>query len=165
MPTTLTAEALIAHLGMQPLHAEGGYFVETYRANSTVKLVPGVEERAASTAIYYLLTDSTSSRMHRLRSDEVWHFYVGDPVEMVQLSPDGQGRVIRLGHDLTAGQVCQVVVPGGTWQGARLLPGGRWALMGCTVAPGFEFSDFEPGDKRALIDEYPTFRARIEVLA
>jgi predicted cupin superfamily sugar epimerase len=81
--------------------------------------------------------------MHRLRSDEVFHFYLGDEVEMLQLWPDGTGRRVGLGSDLAAGMLPQTVVPQGVWQGSRLVRGGRFALLGCTVSPGFDYADFE----------------------
>lgn len=160
----LTAAQLIRLLNLQPLHPEGGYFAETYRSPVAVHTAGDATSRVATTAIYYLLTDTTCSRLHRLRNDELWHFYVGDAVEMVQLAPHGAGQLLTLGHDLANGQRCQTLVPAGTWQGARLLPGGRWALMGCTVAPGFEFADFEVANRAALCTAYPDFSTWIEAL-
>src|SRR5207245_2095434 len=96
-------------------------------------------DRWAGTAIYYLLTPDTFSALHRLPTDEVYHFYLGDPVEMLQLWPDGSGRVGTLGQDVRAGQLLQVIVPRGVWQGSRLRPGGAFALLGTTMAPGFDF--------------------------
>jgi predicted cupin superfamily sugar epimerase len=95
--------------------------------------------------------------MHRLASDEVFHFYVGSPVRMLQLSPDGTGQALLLGADVLAGQQPQVVVPRGTWQGSFLEPGGDYALLGCTVAPGFDYADYEHGDRAALSAQYPVF--------
>jgi uncharacterized protein len=117
-----------------------------------------------STAIYYLLTPETFSALHRLRSDEVFHFYLGDPVEMLQLLPGGEGRLHVLGTDLAAGMRPQVVVPRDVWQGARLLPGGSLALLGTTVAPGFDPADCESGKRDALVAAYPDFRERIVAL-
>ena len=159
----LSADALIARLGLVPHAQEGGHFVETYRSRDRIALGDGVT-RACSTAIYYLLRPDTCSAVHRLRYDEVFHFYLGDPVEMLQLDPDGAGRVITLGTDLEAGMTPQAVVPAGTWQGSRLAPGGRVALLGTTVAPGFEPEDYETGERAALIAGWPTFRATIEAL-
>ena len=93
--------------------------------------------------------------MHRLKSDEIFHFYLGDPVEMLLLLPDGTGRTLVLGPDLLNGMQPQVVVPAGIWQGARLLKGGRLALLGTTVSPGFEFADYESGRRNELIKSYP----------
>ena len=120
--------------------------------------------RAAATAIYYLLTPETVSTLHRLASDEVFHFYLGDPVEMLHLLPDRSHQVLTLGHDLAAGMTLQVVVPAGVWQGARLAAGGRWALLGCTVAPGFEFADYEHGRRAPLMRAFPAARDLIVAL-
>src|SRR3954469_16183139 len=106
-----------------------------------------------STAIYFLLTPETFSAMHRLPTDEVLHFYMGDPVEMFQITADGRGTMIIMGHALKGGQVPQLLIPGNHWQGARLAPGGMWALLGTTVAPGFEFADYEHGSRDALVEE------------
>jgi predicted cupin superfamily sugar epimerase len=120
--------------------------------------------RAFGTCIYYLLTPTTFSAMHRLQSDEIFHFYLGDPVEMLQLWPDGSGKIVTLGSDLQAGMHPQVIVPRGVWQGARLVAGGKFALLGCTVAPGFDFADYEHGRREELIRDYPQFRERIVAL-
>lgn len=162
--TELSADRIILLLGLQPLEGEGGYFAETYRSTWRVQGESAPAERPASTAILYLLTDSTCSKLHRLRSDEIWHFYLGDAVEMLQLDESGTGRVILLGRDVLARQNCQVLVPRGVWQGARLRAGGSWALMGCTVAPGFEFADFELGDRQRLREQHPGFREWIDAL-
>src|SRR5437762_5450595 len=103
---TVTPEQLIRQLNLQPLPNEGGYYAETYRAEETL-----ANGRATSTAIYYLLTADCCSKMHRLKSDEIWHFYLGDPAEMLQLAPDGSGRTMLLGRELCAGQQCQMFVP------------------------------------------------------
>jgi predicted cupin superfamily sugar epimerase len=117
--------------------------------------LPG--NRALSTAIYFLLTQDSFSAMHRLASDEIWHFYLGDPVQMLQLPEHGEGRILTLGTDLAAGVRPQVIVPRGTWQGACLLPGGRFALLGATMAPGFDFADFELAQREWLLVAYPQF--------
>jgi predicted cupin superfamily sugar epimerase len=93
--------------------------------------------------------------MHRLGSDEVFHFYAGDPVDQIRLHPDGGFERVRIGPDLMSGQVPQTVVPRGVWQGAWLVNGGAWALLGCTVAPGFDFADYEHGDRAALTAGWP----------
>jgi predicted cupin superfamily sugar epimerase len=164
----LSAEQIIQLLNLQPHPAEGGYFVETYRAAEQLSAAALPERygqaRHHATAIYYLLKPGTFSALHRLKSDEVFHFYLGDPVEMLQLGPDGAGRTLVLGIDLAGGQRPQVLAPRGVWQGSRLLPGGRFALLGCTVAPGFDYADYQHGDRAALVAAYPAFRARIEAL-
>ena len=102
--------------------------------------------------------------MHRLKSDEIFHFYLGDPVEMLQLWADGTGRTLMLGSDLLNGMQPQVIVPKGVWQGARVLKKGRFALFGTTVSPGFEFADYESGQREDLIKSYSQFRDLITVL-
>jgi uncharacterized protein len=128
-----TAEEIIATLGMQR-HPEGGWFVETFRDGNGAG-------RAASTAIYYLLQAGERSHWHRVRdAAEVWHFYAGDPL-LLRISDGKTVEEIRLGTDLAAGERPQGVVPADAWQSAE--PLGGYALVGCTVAPGFEFSSFE----------------------
>jgi predicted cupin superfamily sugar epimerase len=155
----LTAQQIIAHLRLEPLTIEGGYFRETYRSQLSIPADALPAEysgpRNASTAIYYLLTPDTFSVIHRLKSDEVFHFYAGDPVEMLQLWPDGAARRVIIHNDLTAGHEPQLVVPAGVWQGCRLMRGGQWALLGCTVAPGFDYADYEAGNRAELIASYP----------
>lgn len=158
----MTADEIIAHLKLEPHPVEGGFFRETYR--STGSLTRNGAHRSISTAIYYLLTPKTVSALHRLPGDEVFHFYLGDPVRMLQLWPDGSTRMLTLGTDLAAGQVPQVVVPGGVWQGSVLIDRGRFALLGATMAPGFEYADYEAGDRGQLTARYPMAVAMIERL-
>ncbi len=159
-------QALIKALGLTP-HPEGGFYAETYRAGDTIgaSALPDRygTDRSASTAIYFLITADSFSAMHRIDSDEIFHFYAGDPVTMLQLD-EGGGREITIGNDVLAGLSPQVVVPHGTWQGLRLAEGGRYALLGCTVAPGFDFAGFEMGDGEQLIGEYPEWRDAIRSL-
>jgi predicted cupin superfamily sugar epimerase len=103
------------------------------------------------------LTLETFSAIHRIKTDEVYHFYLGHPVELIQLLPDGSGCVVTLGNDIASGAQLQTVVSRGTWHGARLAKGGKYALLGTTVAPGFEFADFEVGRRDDLIRSYPSF--------
>lgn len=112
-------------------------------------------ERAFFTTIYYLLTPDTFSAMHRLKGDEAYHFYLGDPVEMLNLHPGGQWEVVRLGHDIAGGAQVQHVVGHGVWQGSRLVEGGKYALMGTTMAPGFSMADCEFGSRKTLAADYP----------
>ena len=144
---------------MKPLPDEGGYYVETYRAKEKIAeaaLPAGYTgQRNLSTAILYLLTPDTFSALHRLRSDEIFHFYLGDSVTMLQLHPDGSSEVITLGRDIFNGQRIQVTVPQATWQGCFLNKGGSFALMGTTISPGFESADFELARREELLKQYP----------
>jgi predicted cupin superfamily sugar epimerase len=164
----LTADQIRQILKMQPLPVEGGYFAETYRSPLTLprQALPSgyPADRAMATAIYYLLTPDTFSAVHKLRGDETYHFYLGDPVEMLQLNPDGTGGAILLGQDIAAGMRLQHTVPGGAWQGSRLAPGGKFALLGTTMAPGFDPQDYEPGNRETLSALYPKYAALIALL-
>ena len=163
----MTADEVIAFLKLQPHPVEGGFFRETYRSAETLpaSVLPRQgADRSVCTAIYYLLTPKTVSALHRLPGDEVFHFYAGDPVRMLQLWPDGSTRTLVLGRDLQAGQVPQLVVPGGVWQGSLLVEGGSWALLGATMAPGFDYSDYVSGDRAGLAAGYPGEARMIERL-
>jgi predicted cupin superfamily sugar epimerase len=152
------ARELVARLDLQP-HPEGGFFRETYRASLTLPgdaLAPAFSgARQASTAIYFLLGAGDRSRFHRIRADEVWHFYCGDPLQVVELTETGTVQVTLLGSDFAAGQVPQHVVPAGRWFGACPAPGAAYSLVGCTVAPGFDFADFEMADGSTLMAAHP----------
>jgi predicted cupin superfamily sugar epimerase len=167
----LTAAQITALLGLEPLPHEGGLFRQTYRA---VEEIPAAAlpprygaPRRFATAIYYLLTDDPDSfsALHRLKTDEVYHFYLGDPAEMLLLHPDGGSERVVLGQDLGAGQQVQFVAPAGAWQGSRLRPGGRYALLGTTMAPGYEQDDFELGSREDLLRDYPAQAVLIRTLA
>src|SRR5579862_2274569 len=164
----MTAEEIIALLKLKPHPKEGGFFSETYRAKEAIprSALPSryVGPHAFGTCIYYLLTPGNFSAMHRLQSDEIFHFYLGDPVEMLQLWPDSTGKTVVLGIDLQAGMTPQVIVPRNVWQGSRLVPGGKFALLGCTVAPGFDFADYEHGRRKDLMEGYPEFLEKIVAL-
>jgi hypothetical protein len=166
----LTAEYLIETLGLRPLAGEGGWFRQTWVADEqwpATALPPRYGRgKPAGTAIYYLLTDAPDgfSALHRLPTDEIYHFYLGDPVEQLLLHPDGRGERVVLGQDLGAGQSVQHVAPRGWWQGSRLVPGGRVALVGTTMAPGFDPLDFEPGARAALNAAYPAHADLIAAL-
>jgi len=164
------ARSLIEILGLQPHPIEGGHFRETYRSARVVppSAMPAGGHSAAgrslSTAIYFLLTADTFSELHRLPTEEVFHFYLGGPVRMLQLFPDGQGREVVIGPDVLAGQRPQVVVPAGVWQGSRLEPGVDFALLGATMAPGFEYADYERGRRGDLMVQYPRHAAMVREL-
>jgi len=157
----ITAEQIKTLLNLKPHPKEGGYFAETYRSDETIPkgALPDRYRHARSyaTAIYYLITPESFSTIHRLKSDEIFHFYLGDPVEMLQLQPDGSGNVFILGSDILKGMKPQVIVAKGVWQGAKLLQGGRFALLGTTASPGFELMDYESGQRNVLVKSYPNF--------
>jgi predicted cupin superfamily sugar epimerase len=159
----MTADEIKALLHLEPHPIEGGFFRQTHASLESVTLPRGV--RTHGTAIYYLLEAGTFSEMHRLASDEIFHFYLGDPVEMLQLHPGGRSSaVFTLGPDLWAGQHVQLAVPAGVWQGTRLVDGGKVALLGCTVAPGFDYADYESGNYAELAAEWPSEAQRIRAL-
>lgn len=153
MPDTLTADQIIDLLELEPLPGEGGWFRETYKASGTIPasaLPHHGGDRTHSTQIYYLLRAGAASTLHRVTSDEVFHHYMGAPVTQLQLSPEGEARVIKIGPDLARGERPQAVAPAHWWQGALLTSDttsspdpNAWALLGCTVSPGFEWADFE----------------------
>jgi len=157
---------IIEILGLEPLPQEGGYFKRTYEAG--VKVAPGQwggrGSRPAASAIYYLITPVSFSSLHRLRSDEMWHFYAGDPVEQLLLHPHGGGEVVKIGTDWSLGCRPQTLVPAEVWQGTRLMAGGRFALIGNTVHPGFEFEDYEHGIEKDLLAAYPAWSDMIKQL-
>ena len=149
-------------------HPEGGYFRQTYRSEVSIAreaLPAGFGgARAASTAIYFLLEEENFSAFHRLRSDEVWHFYAGDPLVVHVIEPEGNYSSILLGCDLEAGQVLQGVVRAGCWFASHVADWNSFSVVGCTVAPGFEFDDFELGKRAELVATYPQHRELIQRL-
>lgn len=157
----LTPQQIIDHLGLEPLHEEGGLFIQSYCSPETISREHLPEryqgDKPFGTAIYYLLTAETNSfsALHKLPTDEMYHFYLGDPVELLQLHPDGTSRLVILGQDLLAGQKLQHLVPHGVWQGSHLIPGGYFALLGTTMAPGYTPEDYVGGNVENLITQYP----------
>lgn len=141
-----TPQELIRRLGLERLGFEGGFYRETYRRSG---------EADTATAIYYMLTTSSRSMMHRLVSDEMYHFYGGDPVSMLLIHADRTVERLVLGTDVLAGQHVQKLVPAGSWQGSRLVKGGVYALMGTTMTPGFTLEGFELGQRSQLVQAYP----------
>lgn len=165
----MTADEVKKILGLVPHPREGGHYVRTYESGerlpaSTFSDARYSGPRYTATAIYYLLEPSTFSELHRLKSDEIFHFYAGDPVEMLQLHADGTGSVVRIGNHLELAERPQVLAPRNVWQGSRLAPGGSWALLGCTVSPGFEFEDYESSSREALTAGWPEFAQLIREL-
>lgn len=162
MAASITADEIKRRLQLIPHPLEGGHFRRTYTSALEVAAPQG--PRPAGTAIYYLLETGGFSEMHVLASDEVFHFYIGDPVEMLQLHPGGRSSLFTLGPDLPAGQHVQLVVPAGVWQGTRLIGDGKVALLGCTVTPGFDFADYRSGSFAELAAQWPDQADRIRAL-
>jgi len=164
-----SAEQIIKHFNLQSLPAEGGYYRETYRCDEKISK-PALPDRYGnprcfSTSILFLLKKGIFSAIHKLKSDEVYHFYMGSPVKLLLLFPDGQAQTITLGNDITKNHSPQVVIPKGTWQGCCLEDeNAEFALMGCTVSPGFEFEDFELAERNTLIEKYPQQKVLITKL-
>ncbi|MBI4726051.1 cupin domain-containing protein [candidate division TA06 bacterium] len=159
----LTSQKIIKLLKLKPLPGEGGFYRETYRSALPVELGFGIK-RSLGTSIYYLITPERFSTLHRVCSDEVLHFYLGDPVEMLLLYPGGRSRTVVLGPDIEKGQHPQFLVPKNTWQGSRLKKGGRFALLGTTVFPGFDFADYRQGNRKILLKRYPKCKPSITAL-
>lgn len=152
---TVTAQTYIAALGLQA-HPEGGFFRETYRSDQTMAVADGtIVRRNVCTGIYFLLEQGNFSAFHRIKSDEMWHFYAGQALEVLELSSSGELRCTRLGPDVLQGEVPQHVVPADTWFAARVAAAGAFALVGCTVAPGFDFGDFCLAQREALSASFP----------
>ena len=162
--TTTTTTALISALGLIK-HPEGGWFRETYRSAGQIpedalpECFNGL--RSCCTAIYFLLEQGDYSALHRIKSDELWFFHGGASLTIHLLTADGNCSAIRLGADIAAGEVLQAMVPAGTWFGAEMSGGGEYSLVSCTVAPGFDFADFEMGDRTTLLAQYPEHQALV----
>ncbi len=157
----MKAEHWVKKLSLEE-HPEGGYFRQTYKSDMQFTL-PGYDgPRSAGTAIYYLLKSGQLSAFHRLKSDEVWHFYTGSALALHLIDTGGRlGRVL-LGNDFSRGQAFQAVVRAGTWFATSVVRQRSYSLVGCTVAPGFEYRDWELGDRETLVREYPAHRKTIE---
>ena len=163
-------EKIIKKFNMTLLEGEGGYFTETYRCEEKVlkEHLPQRYNSARdfSTSILYLITPDNFSSLHKVASDEIFHFYLGDPVVMLNLFEDGKGLEIKMGSNIVNGEHIQYLVPKNTWQGAKLVKGGKFALLGTTVSPGFEYEDFVQarGYKKDILDKYPDYSSLIEEL-
>ncbi len=159
-----TPAQLIAQYQLQP-HPEGGWYKETYKSNEQIpaNALPArfLGSRAFATAIYFLLEQGNFSAFHRIKSDECWHFYTGDPLCIYVLQPDGNLQVTELGNNSSRGQVFQFIVPANCWFASRPAAGGRYSFVGCTVAPGFDFADFELANAAALAAQFPQHSALI----
>ncbi|MBI4370993.1 MAG: cupin domain-containing protein [Elusimicrobia bacterium] len=163
----MTVPELVKAYGLQS-HPEGGYFKESYRSKGTISAESLPKDfqgtRSYSTAIYFLLPQGSKPRLHRIKSDEVWHFYQGGPLTLIQLFPSGRIKTVMMGPDFKAGQKLQHVVPAGCWFGAYPGAGSAYSFVGCTVAPGFDFADFELGDRQELLGQFPQAKDVIERL-
>jgi predicted cupin superfamily sugar epimerase len=163
----LTADELIGLHGLKR-HPEGGYFAETYRASESIArgaLPPRYDgDRSFCTAIYFLLPQGAKSQLHRVESDEIWHFYLGGALTLFELHEDGRVEKTRLGSDFAIGERAQHVVKRGVWFGALPDPGVPYSFVGCTVAPGFDFADFELARRSELLARHPAARETIELL-
>ncbi|MEW2075143.1 MULTISPECIES: cupin domain-containing protein [unclassified Streptomyces] len=153
----MTPDDLVAHYGLEPIPREGGRFRQTWAGPARP------DGRPEGTAVVALLTDAPGdfSAMHRLPTDEIWHFHLGDPLDLLLLAPDGTARTPVLGPDVLGGQHVQLTVPAGTWMGARVAAGGAWTLFGCTMAPGFTYEGYEHGDAAELTARHPEWAALI----
>ncbi len=161
----MNAEAIIEKLGLEPLSEEGGF----YRRTFTSKILMGEavsSEVSIGTCIYFLVTKEMFSAMHKIESDEIFHYYGGDTVEMLELGENGEGKWCSIGFDIGKGVYPQKHVPKGRWQGLLIKEGGSfgYSLLGCAVTPGFLWKDFTLGDRAVLIQEYPHFSKDIESL-
>ena len=166
----LTVDDLIHHFNLEALPVEGGIFTQTYKS---AEVIPHAAlparykgDKPLGTAILFLFTSEADSfsAMHRLPTDEIYHFYLGDPIDLLLLHADGRSETITLGQDILHGQYVQYVVRHGTWMGSRMRAGGRFALMGTTMAPGFTHDDFEGASREQLIAQYPHEAERITQL-
>lgn len=146
----MNKESLIEHFKMQA-HPEGGYYVETYRSKLDINSPQG--SRSASTAIHFLISKDSISHFHRLKSDEGWHFHLGDPLIVIEITPSGKLIETILGTDIVQGHKLQHFVPAGNWFASTSL--GEFSLVGCTVAPGFDFEDFEMAKEDELKRLFP----------
>ena len=150
---------IIEELQLKP-HPEGGFYAETYRS-SAFTLNQNREKRNLSTAIYFLLHDTAKSNFHRIQSDELWFFHQGEPIEIVTIQ-GGKANSIILGNAIEKGELPQVTILANTWFGSKLKDGKGYALVSCTVAPGFDFLDFELAERKKLANEFPNLKALIE---
>jgi uncharacterized protein len=159
-----TAEHYIQHLNLQP-HPEGGYYKEVYRSalNLPSEALPPEfgGTRQICTSIYFLIEQGNFSAFHRIRSDETWHFYDGDALEVIELQQEGRLKKTAVGRNLPEGEQLQYTVKANTWFASRVKEGGHFSLVGCTVSPGFDFTDFEMAERKMLLEKYPQHKNEI----
>lgn len=167
MQNNITVEELVKTFDLKP-HPEGGYYFEYYRDAGVIpkSVLPDrfKGDRNYSTNIWFLLPEGKKSNLHRIPADESWHFYLGGPLTVLQISPKGKVEKIILGQNIKSGEKLTHVVPAGYWFGSYPNPGTPYSFVGCTVAPGFDFADFEMGKREELLKQYPNAKKEIEFL-
>jgi predicted cupin superfamily sugar epimerase len=156
-----TVDTIINQLNMLA-HPEGGYFAEHYRSSESFAPTGFDGQRSYATSIYFLLEKDQFSALHKIKSDEIWHFYLGEPLEIIEIEPNGKLIKTVLGQNFSYGQVLSYVVKAGNWFGSRPLAGSVFSLVGCTVSPGFDFEDFEMPSKTYFLDNFPQHKTLIE---
>ncbi len=156
-----TVQSIIENLNMLT-HPEGGYFAEHYRSSESFSPAGFDGQRSYATSIYFLLEKGQFSAMHKIKSDEIWHFYLGEPLEIIEIEPNGNLIKTKLGQNFNNGEVLSYVVKAENWFGSRPLDGSEFSLVGCTVSPGFNFSDFEMPTKAYFLDIFPQHKTLLE---
>lgn len=159
----MTAETIIEKLKLTT-HPEGGLYRETYRGEKLITLDNGME-RNTGTAIYYLLKDTDKSHFHKVYSDELWFFHQGEPLEIFMITTDGKIEMKTLGNRLDLDEEPQIMIKANIWFAARVKNEKGFSLVSCVVAPGFDFNDFELGNKNELIKLFPRIKREIEKLS
>lgn len=163
----IQATTLVKKLDLQP-HPEGGYFKEVYRSTEKIKIsdLPGryESERCFGTSIYYMLEGEQFSSFHKIKSDEIWHFYLGSAIVLHLISDDGNYSKITLGQNVENDEHLQFTIPHGTWFAGEVKDKSSYSLVGCSVSPGFDFADFEMGEREKLIESFPNHKIIIEKL-
>ena len=154
-------QSIIQNLNLEA-HPEGGYFAEHYRSNESFLPVGFEDKRVYATSIYFLLKAGQFSALHKIKSDEIWHFYLGDPLQIIEIEPGGNLIKTVLGRDIANGEMLSYVVKAGNWFGSRLMERSVYALAGCTVSPGFDFKDFEMPPKTYFLDLFPLHKSLID---
>ncbi|MBI3520406.1 MAG: cupin domain-containing protein [Bacteroidetes bacterium] len=163
----MTVDTLVKELELLP-HPEGGYYKETYRSESKITqscLSPNFKgDRNMATGIYFLIEKGNFSALHKIKSDETWHFYFGDALEVIEINEQGNLTITQIGSNLQNGETFQYTVKANTWFGSRVSSNGHFSLVGCTVYPGFDFQDFELAQQQDLIQLFPQHQAIIKEL-
>ena len=159
----MNARDFVKELGMHP-HPEGGYYLENYRSDLAIQVDGFNGQRSTCTSIYFLLEKNQFSALHRIKSDEIWHFYEGDPLEIIEITPEGKHSTTTLGRNILAGEKLSYVVKAGNWFASRPFAISEFSLVGCTVSPGFDFQDFEMPDRQWFHEKFPQHSILIDGL-